>query len=204
MARLLLVEDEAVLGEELQRLFERHGHSVVHVTTVARALEAHPASFDLVLSDLRLPDGEGTALIKSAEGAPVVIMTSYGSVASAVQAMKDGAVDYVSKPFEPDEVMLVIDRHLEGALLKRRQAALSAEVDRAFPTDGMVGNCEPMRQVFDRIPQDRTDRRDGAGAGRIGYRQRAGRPRAARPEQTRRGCLRGGQLRGDTRHPHRV
>ena len=151
MARLLLVEDEATLRVELARVLERHGHRVVQVGTLPAALDAQPGSFDLILTDLRLPGGDGTRLVAPADGAPVLVMTAYGSVASAVQAMKDGAADYVSKPFAPDELLLVVERHLEAARLRRRSAALSAEVDRAFPIDGMVGRSDAMRQVFERI-----------------------------------------------------
>jgi DNA-binding NtrC family response regulator len=151
MARILIVEDEAVVRGELKRLLHRHGHVIAEASTVREALEATPPTFDLVLSDLRLPGAVGTELIAAAEGVPVIIMTSYATVRSAVEAMKLGAVDYLSKPFDPDELLITVDRTLSEARLKRQHAALRAESERSFPIEGMVGTCEPMRTVFERI-----------------------------------------------------
>jgi len=151
MARILIVEDEAVVRGELKRLLHRLGHVIAEAATVREALEATPPAFDLVLSDLRLPGAQGTELIAAAEGVPVIIMTSYATVRSAVEAMKLGAVDYLSKPFDPDELLITVDRTLSEARLKRQHAALRAESERSFPIQGMVGTCEPMKVVFERI-----------------------------------------------------
>ncbi|MFZ5440073.1 MAG: sigma-54-dependent transcriptional regulator [Myxococcota bacterium] len=151
MARVLVVEDEAVVRSELKRLLQRAEHTVVEASTVREALEAHPTAFDLVISDLRLPGGLGTELIEHAEGVPVLIMTSYASVRSAVEAMKKGAADYISKPFDPDELLLLVEKLLGQAKLERQHAALKAESERIHPVHGLVGNSEAMKVVFDRI-----------------------------------------------------
>jgi len=151
MARVLVVEDEVVVRAELKRLLERSGHAVVEAGSVQEAKAAHPETFDLVISDLRLPGGQGTELIAAAEDVPVLIMTAYASVRSAVQAMKDGAADYLSKPFDPDELVLLVERLLGQATLKRQHAALRAESERRFPIDGTVGRSAAMQQVFDRV-----------------------------------------------------
>src|SRR3990172_3347254 len=104
MSRLLIVEDEAVIRQALQRLLVRHGYEVAEAGAVNEALEAHDlASFDLVIADLRLPGVPGTDIIARAAPVPVLIMTSYGSVKSAVEAMKLGAADYITKPFRSEE-----------------------------------------------------------------------------------------------------
>jgi two-component system response regulator AtoC len=151
MARILIVEDERVVRGELKRLLERHEHLIAEAASVREALEARPTSFDLVLSDLRLPGAPGTELIAPAEGVPVVIMTSYATVKSAVEAMRLGAADYLSKPFDPEELVLVVERVLAEAKLKRQHAALRAESERTFPIGGMVGRSEGMKAVFERI-----------------------------------------------------
>jgi DNA-binding NtrC family response regulator len=151
MARILVVEDEVVVRTELKRLLQRSDHTVVEAGNVREALEAHPTAFDLIISDLRLPAGQGTELIRPAEGVPVLIMTSYASVRSAVEAMKEGAADYLSKPFDPDELVLVVDKLLSSARLTRQHAVLKAESERAHPVQGMVGKSEAMKQVFERI-----------------------------------------------------
>ena len=151
MARVLVVEDEAVVRSELKRLLQRVEHTVVEAATVREALEAHPTAFDLIISDLRLPGGLGTELISQAEDVPVLIMTSYASVRSAVDAMKLGAADYISKPFDPDELLMLVERLLGQAKLERQHAALKAESERLHPVHGLVGQSEPMKVVFDRI-----------------------------------------------------
>jgi DNA-binding NtrC family response regulator len=151
MARILVVEDEVVVRSELKRLLQRAGHLVVEATNVREAQEAHPTAFDVIVSDLRLPGGHGTELISLAEGVPVLIMTSYASVRSAVDAMKQGAADYLSKPFDPDELLLTLDRVLEAERSRRRVAALSADTERTWAVEGMVGRCEAMQKVFDRV-----------------------------------------------------
>jgi two-component system, NtrC family, response regulator AtoC len=151
MARILVVEDEVVVRSELKRLLQRSDHTVVEAGNVREALEAHLAAFDLIISDLRLPGALGTELISQAEDVPVLIMTSYASVRSAVEAMKLGAADYISKPFDPDELLLLVDKLLGQARLGRQHAALKAESERAHPVHGMVGTSEPMKQVFDRV-----------------------------------------------------
>jgi two-component system, NtrC family, response regulator AtoC len=152
MSRLLVVEDEPVIRSELRRLLSRVGHDVADAESVPAAENEHDlASFDLILTDLRLPGPAGTDLIARAPGVPVVVMTSYATVKSAVEAMKLGAADYVAKPFDHDELLLVIDRLLDQRRLRRQVAALRADVDRAFPIDGMVGGSAAMRDVRARI-----------------------------------------------------
>src|SRR3989337_184093 len=78
-------------------------------------------------------------------------MTSYGSVKSAVESMKLGAADYITKPFDHDEMLLVVRRLLEQRQLWRRAQVLQADLERDYPVGGMIGNCAAMREVFDRI-----------------------------------------------------
>ena len=152
MSRLLIVEDEAVIRQALQRLLVRHGYEVAEAGAVNEALEAHDlASFDLVIADLRLPGVPGTDIIARAAPVPVLIMTSYGSVKSAVEAMKLGAADYITKPFDHDEMLLCVSRILEQRQLLRRAQTLQAELDRNYPVGGIIGDCGAMREVFERI-----------------------------------------------------
>ncbi len=117
MKRLLLVEDEEVILKALRRLLERNQFHVETATTVEEAIAAQPQSFDLVLADLRLPGAEGTSVITLADPVPVIIMTSHASVRSAVDAMRHGAIDYIAKPFDHDELLMVINRALMQFML---------------------------------------------------------------------------------------
>ena len=152
MSRILILEDEAVIRAALRRLLERHGYQVEEAGSVAEAEQGfEPGSFDLIIADLRLPGAPGTDIIARCEGVPVLIMTSYGSVKSAVESMKMGAVDYITKPFDHDEMILLVRRILSQSLLTRQAAVLKSDLARAYPVAGMIGNCPAMQEVFERI-----------------------------------------------------
>ncbi|HEX7044728.1 MAG TPA: sigma-54 dependent transcriptional regulator [Burkholderiales bacterium] len=152
MSRVLIVEDEAVIRQALRRLLERNGYDVAEARSVAEARANHELhAFDVVIADLRLPGAPGTDIIAACAPVPVLIMTSYGSVKSAVESMKLGAADYITKPFDHDEMLLVLSRILEQRRLLRRAQALAADVERDYPVAGMIGSCAAMREVFERI-----------------------------------------------------
>jgi DNA-binding NtrC family response regulator len=152
MSRILVIEDEPIIRTELRRLLTRTGHDVAEAGSIHEAESDHTLdTFELILSDLRLPGAPGTDIIAKAPGVPVLIMTSYATVRSAVEAMKLGAVDYIPKPFDHDELLLQVERVLREGRLVRQNAALKREVERAYSVGGMVGNCPAMRDVFERV-----------------------------------------------------
>src|SRR5690606_35531476 len=108
--KVLVVEDEPVIRTALRRLLERHNYLVAEAGSVKEAVEQHKMDeFDIVVSDLRLPGAPGTDLIKATR-TPVLIMTSYSSLRSAIDSMKMGAVDYIPKPFEHEEMLQAVAR----------------------------------------------------------------------------------------------
>jgi DNA-binding NtrC family response regulator len=152
MREILIIEDEAIIRASLNRLLSRNGYRVAEAESLEQAEADHPlANFDLILSDLRLPGAAGTEVIARAEGVPVVIMTSYASVRSAVEAMRLGAVDYIAKPFDHDEMLLTIGRAIKQRDLERQNVALKSDLSHCYPVAGMIGNSPPMREVFARI-----------------------------------------------------
>jgi len=113
MSHILIVEDENIIRSALCRLLERHQYQVSEAESVQQAAERFDFSgFDLIISDLRLPGAPGTELIKRAGRTPVLIMTSYASLRSAVDSMKLGAVDYIPKPFDHDEMLKAVAQSL--------------------------------------------------------------------------------------------
>lgn len=138
MKRLLLVEDEEVILKALRRLLERNHYEVQCATSVDSALATPLHSFDLILADLRLPGELGTALIPAANPVPVVIMTSHASVRSAVEAMRHGAIDYIAKPFDHDELLMVIKRSLIQNLMQSQNRALKLTMNRLQPFEHHV------------------------------------------------------------------
>ena len=134
MTRILIIEDEVIIRKELRRLLVRRGYEVEEAGSIREALEDHPPQrFDLVLADLRLPGALGTDIIGPSQSVPVVIMTSYASVKSAVEAMKLGARDYITKPFSTQELLARI-----RAVLRRRAPEQASDVVRigALQLDG--------------------------------------------------------------------
>ncbi len=109
MNSILILEDEAVIRSALKRLLERNGYQVSVAESVEQAIERCDLSvYNLIIADLRLPGAPGTDIIDHCSDVPVLVMTSYSSVRNAVEAMKRGAVDYIAKPFDHDELLIVI------------------------------------------------------------------------------------------------
>ena len=152
MSQILIVEDEAIIRASLRRLLEREGHDVLEAPAVNEALELCDISnMDLVVSDLRLPGAPGTELIQHAGDVPVLIMTSYASVRSAVDAMKLGAADYIAKPYDNDEMRVVVKRLLQQHKQARQHASLKSDVFAQYPVNGMIGSSAAMQQVSQHI-----------------------------------------------------
>ncbi|MDR5903666.1 sigma-54 dependent transcriptional regulator [Franzmannia qiaohouensis] len=148
MSRILIVEDESIIRSALKRLLERHDYQVSEAGSVDDALALDPQRFDLVISDLRLPGEPGTALIDAAAPVPVLIMTSYASMRSAVDALKQGALDYIAKPFDHDELLETVAKALESSASQSAPPAASAS---QASTQTMIGNCAAMQVVYTRI-----------------------------------------------------
>jgi DNA-binding NtrC family response regulator len=152
MSRILVVEDETVIRTALAKLLVRNGYAVEEAGSVTEAEENFTLEdFDLIISDLRLPGPPGTEIITRASGVPVLIMTSYASVRSAVDSMKMGAADYIAKPFDHDEMAMTVQRILEQHQLERRTEALQSDMDRNYPVAGMIGDCAEMTALRNRV-----------------------------------------------------
>ena len=150
MPRILIVEDEDVIRLALRRLLERNDYQVDEAGSVQEALERFDLnSYQLLISDLRLPGAPGTELISKTER-PVLIMTSYASLKSAVDSMKQGAIDYIAKPFDHDEMLetvarIIADNASNPPPMPGQQKALQAD------TSGMIGSCKPMQRLYEYI-----------------------------------------------------
>ncbi len=152
MQKILIVEDESVIRTALRRLLERNGYQISEAGSVAAAeREYNLADFDLVISDLRLPGAPGTDLIKKAGDVPVLIMTSYASLRSAVDSMRMGAVDYIAKPFDHGDMVSAVQRIIADHPIGRTDAATTAPVSPVPSAAGIVGNCPAIRVLFEQI-----------------------------------------------------
>ncbi len=151
MKNILIVEDEMLIRSSLKRLLQRHQYQVSEAGSVHEATgNFRLDEFDLIITDLRLPGELGTSLIELAKPTPVLIMTSFGTMKSAVDAMKQGAVDYISKPFDHDEMLISVARILREQQLKEENTALKQQQKNPTIT-GIIGSCPAMQELFKRI-----------------------------------------------------
>ncbi|MDP4917984.1 MAG: sigma-54 dependent transcriptional regulator [Haliea sp.] len=151
MQQILVVEDESVIRTALRRLLERSGYGIAEAASVQEAESRHTLTdFDLIISDLRLPGAPGTDLIKKAGDVPVLIMTSYASLRSAVDSMRMGAVDYIAKPFDHGDMVAAVERIIADHPARRGDAAPSTEGGGNRVT-GIIGNCPAMVTLSEHI-----------------------------------------------------
>jgi DNA-binding NtrC family response regulator len=155
-ATILLVEDKDSLRAMLKLALESDGHAVVEATSEAEAVASLRASTpSVVLSDLRLAEGSGFGVLRAAKEAdvelPVIVMTAYGSVQDAVAAMKDGALDFLAKPVDPDHLLLLVERALSQRRLLEEYRLLKEEAAarRGGPT--IVGDAPVLKQALSTI-----------------------------------------------------
>jgi len=153
VSQILVVDDEIVIRNSLKKLLERHQHEVETAGSVDEVVSRFtPDSFDLIISDLRLPGEVGTALINRVGSTPILIMTSFASIRSAVDAVKAGAADYIAKPFDHDDMILTVERILRERRLQRQNAALRADIHKVQPgRSGIIGSCEAMQKLHKRL-----------------------------------------------------
>ena len=145
--RILIVEDEEIIRASLRKLLERHDYLVSDAVSIKAATDNFDFNdFALIISDLRLPGQLGTDLIKIVDPVPVLIMTSYASLRSAVDTMRRGAVDYISKPFDHEEMLLSVRRILSAS--QHRAVAAKTLGDIA-----LLGPSEAIKKVTRVIPK---------------------------------------------------
>ena len=154
--RLLIVDDEASMLDFLSLLFKSEGFEVATARSVEEARKALTNDgFNLVLCDILMPDGNGLDLlkeIKAAEPSPAVIMmTAYTSTKSAIEAMKLGAYDYVSKPFDVEELKIVAQKALERAELLDENVYLRRELEQKYTFNNIIGKSARMQAIFSLI-----------------------------------------------------
>jgi len=165
--RVLVVDDEASLREFLTILFEREGYTVRTASTGEEALALVPGwRPDLVLTDLNMPGMDGIELLRQlkshatpdAREIPVILVTAYGTIAHAVAAMREGAFDYVAKPFHNDELRLMVAKALALRRLEEDNARLRAELGERYQLEGIVGASPRMNAVFALVARVRSTR----------------------------------------------
>jgi DNA-binding NtrC family response regulator len=152
--RILLVEDEDKLRRVVQLHLETMGFEVDNAATAELALP-RAALADLILTDLKLPGMDGLAFLKETHTrnpqAAVILMTAHGSVEAAVEAMKEGAADFLQKPFSLDHLTTLINKVLSVQSLKAENRRLKEELDQRYQFDNLIGRSVAMREIFQTV-----------------------------------------------------
>ena len=152
MADILLVEDKDSLRRVLRLTLENAGYSVAEAIDARDALNQIATSrHRLVLTDLRMPHGSGLDVLRSARAAdpdvPVVVMTAFGSIDEAVQAMKDGAHDFLQKPVDSNHLLFLVERSIEQARLRSENVLLREEWSRRYGFPRILGESETLKRT---------------------------------------------------------
>jgi len=157
-ARVLVVDDERGMRDFLEIFFRREGMEVTTASSVAEARAlVEVDDFDLLMTDVQMPGGTGIELLRSVkETAPetvVIVMTAFATTETAIEAMKEGAYDYLTKPFKIDEVRLVVNKALEKKLLSVENKRLRSELRTQARQRVLIGTSTAMQRVYDLMAQ---------------------------------------------------
>jgi two-component system response regulator PilR (NtrC family) len=152
-ALIHLIDDEPIIHDVLGQLLETEGYQVEISSSGEEALKKfEEQKFDLVLLDLLMPGIDGLGVLKEIKKfdpeAPVIIITAYASVESALSAIKMGAYDYIQKPFKNDELLMTINRALEHHQLEEENVRLKDELKKKFSFNNIVGKSQLIINFF--------------------------------------------------------
>jgi DNA-binding NtrC family response regulator len=155
-ARILIVDDDPIVRDSLGQWFDSEGYRVDTISSGREALERIDRErWDLALLDIRMPGMDGIELqgrLREIDpDMPLIIMTGYASVETAVQALKNGAYDYITKPFDPDELVHLVTKALEHRAAKREVVRLRENLQEVFPKSNLIGQSPAMKRVMELV-----------------------------------------------------
>ena len=153
---ILIIDDEENMLHMLKTLLSKEGYEVVTATNGTEGLEKiETESFDTILCDIRMPEMDGLSFLKAAKeknlDSTIIMMSAYGTIDLAVEAMKHGAYDYVSKPFKPDEIILTLKKAEEQERLRKENILLKKEIKKEFGFENIITKNDKMFQIFETI-----------------------------------------------------
>ena len=158
MSKILVIDDEQGMRDFLSIMLKKEGYDVVAAENGSDALKAVQTEiFDLVISDVKMPGLNGIDVLKTVKEVSsetiVIMVTAYATAETAVEAMKLGAYDYITKPFKVDEIKLIIQKALEKGLLRKENILLRREIESRAGFENFIGKSEAMQKVFSLIRQ---------------------------------------------------
>ena len=154
--KILVVDDDLEMCELLSDVLKAEGFSTLAISDSLEASKIlKKEEFDVILTDLKMKGLKGLDLLEEAKRVasltPVIIITAFGTIESAIQAMKMGAYDYITKPFQTDEIVLTVKKALENRLLKKEVARLKKEVESRYQFHSLIGKSPPMQKLYELI-----------------------------------------------------
>jgi DNA-binding NtrC family response regulator len=157
-AKLLIVDDEKHIREGLEKALTIDGYDVELASDGKEALsKIEEGDIDLVITDLKMPNLSGEELMKEALDnypyLPVIILTGHGTIENAVEAMRNGAYDFITKPLNIDKLSLIVNRALENSSLKRQNRDLLNQLKKKYSFENIIGKSASMKKVFETIEQ---------------------------------------------------
>ncbi|MCK4803968.1 MAG: sigma-54-dependent Fis family transcriptional regulator, partial [Spirochaetes bacterium] len=152
--KLLIVDDEKNIREGLQKALTLDGYDVMLASDGREALDRiEEGDIDLVITDLKMPRLSGEELMKDAlenyPYLPIIILTGHGTIENAVDAMRNGAYDFITKPLNIDKLSLIVKRALENSSLKRQNRELLNQLKKKYSFENIIGKSAPMKKVFE-------------------------------------------------------
>ena len=154
--RILVVDDEMIVREALSNYLREDGYEAVAVETGEEALKkVEGERWNVLFVDLKMPGMDGLAVLREVKkitsDLPVIIITAHASIDSAVQAMKDGAYDYIVKPFDPEAIALVVEKVVEHQRLVQENILLRERLDQEYKFEEIIGKSQPMQEIFELV-----------------------------------------------------
>ena len=154
--KILVIDDDVEMCELLSDVLQGEGWSVVSISDSLEASRIlRKEEYDVIITDLRMKGLKGLDLLgearKVASLTPVIIITAFGTIESAIKAMKMGAYDYITKPFRTDQLVLTVKKALENRLLKKEVVRLKKEVESRYHFHRLIGKSPSMQKIYDLI-----------------------------------------------------
>lgn len=154
--RILIIDDDEIVRKSCERILSPEGFLIISAKDGKEGLKLlSKKTFDLVLTDLRMPDMDGIEVLKKVKeigpDIEVIVITGYGTIKSAIEAIRHGAYDYIEKPFSPEELLNVVERSIERRNLILENTRLRQEVQALYRVENIVGNSKAIQRVFNLI-----------------------------------------------------
>ncbi|MEW6334228.1 MAG: sigma-54 dependent transcriptional regulator [Thermodesulfobacteriota bacterium] len=154
--KVLVIDDEPMMRVTVRDAMTAEGYEVATAETGARGMDIlREKRVDILITDLRLPDSDGIRILKEVkllnQETQVILMTAYGSIDSAVMAMKEGASDYLTKPFSMDELLLIVKRLIRMKQLEEENISLRKRVEERYGFEGLIGKSPSMLRIYELI-----------------------------------------------------